>query len=118
MPLIGIVPTVGGAVILWVGWLASRDRLARNGWAGIRTMTTMRDDETWYAAHRAGAGWLLASGCVALAAGLLVLLWRPDDEVAVAVVLIGGAGCGACAVVAGIAGQRAARRVLADRTGR
>ncbi|RPI22498.1 MAG: SdpI family protein [Actinobacteria bacterium] len=118
MVLVGVIPTLGGILILWVGALAATDRLPRNGWAGIRTMTTLRDDETWYAAHRTGSRWLLASGGLALATGLLVLVLRPDDTEVVTILLIGGLACGGCAIVAGITGQRAARRVLAARSDR
>ena len=117
MVLAALVVVLGGAGVLVVGWLAGRDRLPRNGWAGIRTMTTLRDDETWYAAHRAGSWWLVAGGAIALAIGLLLLAWRPAEAVTIVLLVAAGVACGGCAIVAGVLGQLAARSVVRSRDG-
>lgn len=114
--LVGLVMLAGGAAVLLVGWLAAGDRLPRNGWAGIRTLTTLRDDETWYAAHRAGARWLLLSGAAAAIVGTALLAVRPGDGAAGMLATVGGLVCGGCAIVAGIVGHRAARAVVRARS--
>lgn len=95
-----------------VAWAASRDKLPLNGWAGIRLPSTMRTDETWYAAHRAAAPWF---GWSAVVAALAV----PMPFVGITTGATGWAVVAVCAVVlvlvfvGGVRGRRAALAVTA-----
>jgi len=94
-----VVLIVGGVLLAWAGWLGKTDRLALNSWAGIRTKTTMRSEETWKAAHHAGSAWIIAGGIVlVITGGVMVVV---GDETAAAYVSLVGATVLAGLVLAG-----------------
>lgn len=107
---------LGCAAVFVVARMGGRGTLRRNAWAGIRTTTTMTDDETWWAAHRAGAiPMMVGSGVglvLTLTGGAMALAGVEPFGVAVitavAPLLVGVA-------VGGLQGQRAAREVLDSR---
>jgi uncharacterized membrane protein len=108
---LGLLWLVVGVVIGRVGWLGGKGRLPRQHWAGIRLPSTMRSDETWRAAHRAGGPWLVAAGLATALGGAGLLLTRPAAGTAarvsvalIAVLLI-------LLLVGGTIGVRAARRI-------
>lgn len=67
-----VTMVLGSLVVAEVGRRSANGALPRNHLAGIRVPDTMRDDETWEVAHRAGGRTLVATGAasavVALAA--------------------------------------------------
>lgn len=112
--LIGaLVMAVAGVVVVVVAVTARSGRLRRNHVAGIRLPSTMRSDEAWLAAHRAGF-WPTALGGVAAVGGGLtatvVVLARGDDGVGAGIVLGTAAVLLAGVVVGGVLGVKAARR--------
>jgi len=50
----GVIVAVAGVAVVVVGRLMQQGRLPLQAWAGIRTRSTMRSDDAWMAAHRAG----------------------------------------------------------------
>lgn len=113
--LVGIVLAAGGLIVTRVGWLSARDRLSPQRVAGIRTPSTLANEEAWYAAQRAGSRATIGAGLVGVAAGIAGLVLagsRPDIAVWVAV--------GGAVVVMGLAvggairGIRAARKLAID----
>lgn len=113
--LIGaLVMAVAGVVVVVVAVAARSGRLRRNHVAGIRLPSTMRSDETWLAAHRAGFWPTALGGAVAVAGGVIaavVVLARGDDGVGAGIVLGTAAVLLAGVVIGGVLGVKAARRV-------
>ena len=107
---LGLLWLVAGGAITAIGIAGMRGRLPRQHWAGIRLPSTMRSDEAWNAAHRAGGPWLLAAGLVPAACGLSLVLARPGDELAAAVSLAAAGWLLAMVVAAGVVGVRAVSR--------
>lgn len=68
-----LLMTLGGAVLVTIGWLGLHGKLPRNHIAGIRTPFTMRSDENWYATHRHGGPMMVFAGVAIVAAGLALL---------------------------------------------
>jgi uncharacterized membrane protein len=67
-----------GLLLATTGVLGMIGRLPKNDWLGIRTHVVMSSDAAWFAGHRAGGPLLLAGGLVALAAGVTLMVARPD----------------------------------------
>ena len=111
---LGLLWLVVGVVIARIGWLGVKGRLPRQHWAGIRLPSTMRSDETWRAAHRAGGPWLVAGGLVGVLGGAGLLLVRPTATVAAEASLVVVGALLVLFLVAGTFGVRAARRVDPD----
>ncbi len=84
--------TLGGLLIIVLGWLGLVGRLPRNGVAGIRTPYTMRSDENWAATHRGAAPLLIFGGVAIFVAGLaffpFTLAGKVSGGVAGAVTLV------------------------------
>jgi uncharacterized membrane protein len=108
---LGLLWLVVGAVIAWAGWAGMTGRLPRQHWAGIRLPSTMRSDQTWRAAHRAGGPWLAAGGLVSVIGGVGLLLVRPTAAVASQVSLVLVGALLVLVLLGGTVGVRAARRV-------
>ena len=105
-------PFCFGLLLAVTGGLGMIGRLPKNDWFGIRMHVVMSSDAAWLAGHRAGGPWLLAGGLVALAAGVTLLVVRPD---AVTGARISTASLIAAFLLAGVAAwraQSAARRLL------
>lgn len=101
---------IAGVAIVGAGAMGRAGRLSRQSWIGIRTRTTLASDENWYAAHEAGAGWIMGGGVVMAIGGVLTLFADSEDTAAVFAL--------ATTVVAlvpiligGLRGQAAARRL-------
>ncbi|MGX7823769.1 SdpI family protein [Actinokineospora sp. 24-640] len=92
MTLLPLAPLVAGLSLLVVGFLGFTGRLPRNRYAGVRTASTLRDDDAFRVGNKvaglpiavAGAvgvlgavlGWLMPSpvlACVLALVGLLVI---------------------------------------------
>ena len=110
MTLTALLLIAGGVLLAWAGWLGMTDRLALNSWAGIRTETTMRSQETWEAAHHAGSPWIIAGGIVLVITGGAMIVVG-DETTAAYVSLIGAIVLAALVIAGGWIGQQAARRI-------
>ena len=105
-------PFFFGLVLAVTGLLGMTGRLPKNDWVGIRMHVVMSSDAAWLAGHRAGGPWLLAGGLVAIAAGVTLLVVRPDAATGARVVTIGLAAAFLLAGVAAWRAQTAARQPL------
>ncbi len=106
----GLGLIIAGAALLGLAWVGSQRKLKRTRWAGIRTRTTMANDEAWYRAHEEAAGPLGLSGGLVALLGAGVLATGFDVFGLVATVIAGVVffvGLGYSAVVA----NRAAKAV-------
>lgn len=104
------VMVVGGAALLVVGVLGWRRMLPRNRFAGVRTVNTLRDDETFAVGNQVAAPLSIASGAVAVLGGVAVLAAQ-SPAATVTLVVLAGLGAIALTVAGGVLGDRAARRV-------
>ena len=100
---------VGGIVLVAAGAMGRAGRLSRQSWAGLRTKTTMASDEAWYAAHAAGATWVMVGG-VLMATGGVVTLFTESEDTAAYVALVTVAVALIPIAIAGFRGQAAAQR--------
>ena len=112
--LLGAVWIAAGLTIGTIGWLGTRGRLKRQHWAGIRLAATMRSDATWAAAHREAGPILQSAGAIVGATGLLLLAFRPSDDVATVASLFLAAGLLAAVIAAGVVAVKAAAKVDAS----
>jgi uncharacterized membrane protein len=101
-----------GAVVAVVGLLGVLGRLPRQHWAGIRLASTLSNDETWAAGHRAGGPFLVAGGVLVTVAGILIVVTAPPASSAAAWSLVVVAILLICAAVAAIRADLVARAVL------
>jgi uncharacterized membrane protein len=110
MIVTAVLLIIGGGLLVWAGWLGMTDRLALNSWAGIRTKTTMRSQETWEAAHHAGSAWIIAGGIVlAITGGAMMVV---NDETAAAYVsLVGATVLAVLVIIGGWMGHQAAMKI-------
>jgi uncharacterized membrane protein len=104
-------PFFFGLLLAVTGMLGMTGRLPKNDWFGIRMHVVMSSDAAWLAGHRAGGPWLLAGGLVALAAGVGLLVARPDATTGSRVVTLSLLAALLLAGVAAWRAQAAARRV-------
>ena len=72
--IVGGAMFLSGLLIMWMGNRMTDGRFAPSKWAGIRTPSTMKSDEAWYAAHEVGGPWMSRGGLVAAAGGLTSML--------------------------------------------
>lgn len=104
------VLVLGGAALAVIGVLGWRRLLPRNRFAGVRTVNTLRDDETFAVGNQVAAPLSIASGVVAVLGGVAVLAARsPAAEVTLVVVAV--LGTITLTVAGGVLGDRAAKRV-------
>ena len=105
---------VTGLLIMWMGNRMAEGRFKRNGWAGIRTPSTMKSDEAWLAAHEAGAPLMSAAGTFGARGGLLGIiagLLGASEGVVLGLILGGALVMTVLLIVATVRGARAARQV-------
>jgi hypothetical protein len=72
--LLGLVVIASGGALIWVAAASWQGRLQRNWAAGIRTASTMRSDEAFAVANKAGAPFAGAGGVVMALGGLLAMV--------------------------------------------
>lgn len=113
--LLGVLGAfLAGALILWLASACRRGTLKRNPVLGVRTPSTLRSDEAWIAAHRAGAPQLAIGGWGVIVAGLVaaafLIAGHPVPGVPLAVVL-GFAWMLGWLIASGIVAGRVARRI-------
>lgn len=113
MAVLGWLWIVAGAVVAVIGVLGVTGRLRRQHWAAIRLASTLSNDETWYAGHRAGSPFLVAGGVLVAAIGVLVVVTAPPASSAAAWSMVVVAILLVCAAVAAIRADLVARAVLA-----
>jgi uncharacterized membrane protein len=111
--VLGWLWIVAGAVVAVIGVLGVTGRLRRQHWAGIRLASTLSNDETWYAGHRAGSPFLVAGGVLVAAIGVIVVVTAPPASSAAAWSMVVVAILLVCAAVAAIRADLVARAVLA-----
>jgi SdpI/YfhL protein family len=101
---------VGGVALVVVGALGWRRRLPRNRFAGVRTVHTLRDDETFAVGNQVAAPLCVAAGLVAVLGGFTGL-GAPSTAMAVTLMAVAGLGAAVLTVAGGVLGDRAAGRV-------
>jgi SdpI/YfhL protein family len=82
-----VAMAIGGSVVVAVGRAGRRGLLSPNAWVGIRTKTTMSSYAAWYTAHEAGGKWISVGGWIIAIGGMLLLLVRPGEDVALRIAL-------------------------------
>lgn len=105
----GALWLVAGTLVGIVGWAAARDRLPRQHWAGIRLPSTVRSDDAWYAAHRAGGPIIESGGALVASMGLLLMVFRPDGNATTLVSLFLAVGLLVAVGGGAVVGVRATR---------
>jgi hypothetical protein len=101
---------LGGLALAVVGILGWRRRLPRNRFAGVRTVNTLRDDETFAVGNLIGAPLSMAAGAVAVLGGLAVLA-TPSTAVRLTLIVLAALGALVLTAVGGVLGDRAAKLV-------
>lgn len=96
-----------GGLLAYVGLIASRGELQRNGRLGIRTPTTVASDQAWQAAHRAAGPWLLAAAAGSILPGAVVL-FRPTAQTFTIITMFGLGWMVALVAIASLAAHAAA----------
>lgn len=108
--LVGLLLILVGTALCWTAWLGSQQRLPRNRWVGIRLRSTLRDDDSWVAAHEEAAGPLGIAGGIAATGGVGVLAVGLGDVLGTILVSVTAVGVGVFVVCAAWMGARAASR--------
>ncbi|MDT7562553.1 MAG: hypothetical protein QOG76_1177 [Pseudonocardiales bacterium] len=101
---------LGGLALAVVGVLGWRRRLPRNRFAGVRTVNTLRDDETFAVGNHIGAPLSMAAGAVAALGGLAVLA-TPSTAVRLTLIVLAALGGLVLTAVGGVLGDKAAKLV-------
>ncbi|HET9139707.1 SdpI family protein [Actinophytocola sp.] len=107
MSVLLLLPVLTGLLVAVVGLRATRQRLPRNRFAGVRTAASMRSDEAFRLANRVAGPPTMVAGLVGVVAGTAALL-LPGTAAPLACALLGLAGMVAIATGAGVLGHRAA----------
>jgi len=105
---------LSGLVIMWMGNRMTDGRFGRSKWAGIRTPSTMKSDEAWYAAHEVGGPWMSRGGLLSAVGGLTGLMAAAlgfPEECVFGLILTGSLAMTVLLVMATVLGVRAAREV-------
>jgi hypothetical protein len=113
LPVLDVVSgvlMVAGCAMAIVGVLGWRRRLPRNRFAGVRTLATLRDDETFAVGNQVGAPLAIAAGAAALLGGAAAL-GAPAASTGWLLVGLSGVGAVGLALAGGVLGDRAASRV-------
>ena len=105
-------PFFFGLILVVTGVLGMTGRLPKNDWFGIRMHVVMSSDAAWLAGHRASGPWLLAGGLGALAAGVTLVVFRPDAVTGARLATVSLIVAFLLAGVAAWRAQAAARRPL------
>lgn len=106
--LVGAASGVAGVVFVVLGRLGARRLLPRNWLVGIRTRSTLRNDEAWFIAHEVASPSILRAGYAGLVTAAIAVL-VPFERVAVGLGLVGIAGVVTLLIRSSLRGDRAAR---------
>jgi SdpI/YfhL protein family len=102
-----IIEMVAGLVCAWLASAMWRERLPRNGIAGVRTASTMRSDEAFRIGNKAAAPLTAAGAAVLIVGGALAAVGPHKDA---GIPIFGGVLLFlALAIWGGIKGSRACR---------
>lgn len=94
-----------GILTIVTGVLSRRRKLPRNWILGLRTRSTLKSDDAWFAAHEAAGRFIAGGGVILMVTGVVVLLLNPSDAV-----ILSGATLGVgVLVVGGVIGVRATK---------
>lgn len=104
------VVAAGGLALVSVGVLGARRRLPRNRFAGIRTVNTLRDDETFAVGNQVGAPLSIGAGAVAVLGGLVTFATHSAAE-AITLLVLTVLGTLGLMIAGGVLGDRAAKQV-------
>lgn len=75
MPVVPVVVVIlAGLALIWLAVVSWRERLPRNGLAGVRTRSTMRSDEAFRVANKVAAPLSGAGGAVMILGGALAVV--------------------------------------------
>lgn len=94
-----------GILAIVAGLLSRRRKLPRNWILGLRTRSTLKNDDAWFAAHEAAGGFIAGAGVVLTVTGVVALLRNPSA----AVILSGTTFAVGLLVVGGVLGVRATK---------
>ncbi|MCC6705794.1 MAG: SdpI family protein [Thermomicrobiales bacterium] len=95
----GIILIVTGLVMIGLGRPLVAGKVGRNSLYGYRIAATLRDDRVWYPVNALSGIWLIWAGFLALAIGVLLVIFRNDEDAATLVVLIGVPALIICLIV-------------------
>ena len=97
----GIMLIAVGLVMIALGRPLVAGRVGRNSLYGYRIAATLRDDRVWYPVNALSGIWLIWAGFLSLAIGLLLLIFRNNEDAAQLVLLFGVPALIVC-LIAGI----------------
>ena len=96
-----------GFLTIVTGVLSHRRKLPRNWILGLRTRSTLKNDDAWFAAHEAAGGFIAGAGVILTIVGVVALVLEPSDAV-----ILSGTTVGVIVlVVGGIIGVRATKNL-------
>ncbi len=90
---------VAGLVMIGLGVPLVAGRIGRNQLYGYRTRATLNDDRVWYPVNALSGIWLIWAGLLSLAIGVLLLIFRANDDAAQLVLILGVPALSICLVV-------------------
>lgn len=85
----GIIMAAAGLVMIALGKPLVEGKVGRNKLYGYRIRATLRDDRVWYPVNALSGVWLIWAGFLSLAIGLLLLIFRNNEDAAQLVMVIG-----------------------------
>ncbi|NOJ60914.1 SdpI family protein [Arthrobacter sp. 260] len=106
-----------GLVFGCTGAMLNSGRITRNNAIGLRTRATLSSDEAWERGHKAGVLWVAVSAIGAVTAAVLGLIalfvtgFEPNEPTNAVVILSGMLAIIGPLIAAGIAADRAAKKV-------
>lgn len=110
LTVVGLMMAVAGVALAVVGVLGWRRRLPRNRFAGVRTVATLRDDETFAVGNQVSAPLTVTAAAAALVGGVVSVL-APSPLAGWVVAGLGLLAMLALTLAGGVLGDRAATLV-------
>jgi len=107
----GIILIVAGLVMIGLGRPLVAGKVGRNRLYGYRIAATLRDDRIWYPVNALSGIWLIWAGFLSLAIGVLLVIFRNNEDAATLVVLIGVPSLIICLIVGVYRGWKLARAI-------
>ena len=107
----GIVMAAAGLVMIGLGKPLVEGKVGRNKLYGYRSHATLRDDRVWYPVNALSGIWLIWAGFLSLAIGVLLLIFRNNEDAAQLVIVIGIPALIICLIVGVYRGWKLARAI-------